>query len=77
MEAEERSGPLSMVASMMAIYLQTQECKCVRALVDAVRDSSRYVGGIIYDGLLVEREGDEVTLPETLLMEWACSRTRC
>ena len=41
-------------ATLMAIYLQTKERECVKALVDAVHTDGRSVGGIIYDGILVE-----------------------
>ncbi len=60
------------LASQLAVYLQTLECECVKALVDAVHSSSRLVGGIIYDGVLVEREDADVDgrLPPHLITRW-------
>ncbi len=69
-EGHERHG--NTLASQMAMYLQSQECDCVRALVDAVHASSRLVGGIIYDGVHVEREDTDTDgmLPPHLLKRW-------
>ena len=69
-ESTERHG--NTLASLMAMYLQTQECECVRALVDAVQASSRQVGSIIYDGIHIEREDTDQDnqLPPHLLKRW-------
>jgi len=69
-EGPQRHG--NTLASQMAMYLQSQECDCVRALVDAVHASSRLVGGIIYDGVHVEREDTDADgmLPPHLLKRW-------
>ena len=61
------SDPL---ASIMAMYLQTLECECVRALVRTIHGDCRAVGGIIYDGVLVEKSADENSLPEAKLRSW-------
>lgn len=60
------------LASIMALYLQTLECECVRALVRAVQGDCRAVGAIIYDGILVEKSPiDEPDgLPDELLRAW-------
>ena len=58
------------VASIMALFLQTQECECVRALVRAVQGDCRAVGGIIYDGILVEKQGGEEGLSDAKLRAW-------
>ena len=60
------------IASQLAIHIQTLEADCVRSLVRAVIASRRQVGGIIYDGVHVEKlPGDEATgLPEELLNRW-------
>ena len=52
------------LASIMAMYLQTLECECVRALVAAVQSDCRAVGGIIYDGVLVEKLAGETAPPD-------------
>lgn len=43
------------LASIMAFYLQTKERECVQALVDAIVADEGSVGGIIYDGVLVQK----------------------
>ena len=58
-------------SSQLALYLQTLECECVRALVAAVTADQRSVGGIIYDGLLIEKETGETGLPPHLLKRWS------
>lgn len=60
------------IASQLAIHIQTLEADCVRSLVRAVIASRREVGGIIYDGVHVEKlPGDEATgPPEELLCQW-------
>ena len=58
--------------SMMALYLQTCERECICALVEAIQADTRAVGGIIYDGVLVEKEGpEERELDQRLLTKWA------
>ena len=46
------------VASIVAFYLQTKECECICALVEAIQADDLSVGGIIYDGVLVEATDD-------------------
>ena len=59
------------IASVMAIYLQTLECECVRSLIKAVQADCRAVGGIIYDGILVAKaDGETAPPPATQLAAW-------
>lgn len=55
------------VATQLSLYLQTLECECVRALVDAVHAEQRTIGGIVYDGVLVEKLSGENHLPPSLM----------
>lgn len=61
------SDPL---ASIMAFFLQTKERECVKALVDAIQEDCREVGGIIHDGVLVLKQVDELTIPPEKLRQW-------
>lgn len=63
-------GPVSAIGSLLALYLQTLECKCVRALVEAMQSDGRKVGGIIYDGAHVEKLSGEQTIPHSDLSQW-------
>ncbi len=65
--AHTGSDPL---ASTLAMYLQTLECDCAKALVNAIQADCRALGGIIYDGVLVQREESETALPDSLLRGW-------
>ena len=56
-------------ASQMALFLQTLESRCVRALVGAIQADGRAVGGIIYDGVLVERREGEAAPPSAEVLE--------
>ena len=61
------------MASVMAMYLQTLECECVKSLVKAIQTDGaapRVVGGIIYDGVLVEKAAKEIELPQGLMNSW-------
>ena len=72
-------GDAPPIASVMARYLQSAECDCVRALVDAVVADGRAVGGIIYDGVLVERDADRISAAQIsgdTLRRWACAVQR-
>ena len=63
-------------ASLMALYLQSVECECVRALVDAIRADGCVVGSIIYDGVLVERDSATavaVQFSDAQLRRWAAA----
>jgi hypothetical protein len=65
------------VATMMAIYLQSAECQCVRALVDAITFDGRTVGGIIYDGVLVEKDDDDASFVDhPVLLRWSTAIQR-
>jgi hypothetical protein len=55
---------------MLAVYLQSAECECVRALVDAIRADGYVVGAIICDGVLVEKNASHAP-SETRLKRWA------
>ena len=58
------------VAQVVAVHLQTLEARCVSALVAAVRGSRRSVGGIIFDGVHVERvPGDSASGPPAELLD--------
>ena len=58
------------VAQVVAVHLQTLEARCVSALVAAVRGSRRSVGGIIFDGVHVERvPGDGGSGPPAELLD--------
>ena len=55
----------------MALLLQTQERKCLEALVDAAQREGRTLGALVYDGVLVEKEGeDERELDAGMLRRW-------
>ena len=54
-------------ATQLSLYLQTLECECVRALADAVQAEQRTLGGIIYDGVHIEKLPGEDRLPPSLL----------
>ena len=55
MDEEPRTSEATSLATMLSIYLQSAECECVRALVDAIRGDGLAVGSIICDGVLVEK----------------------
>jgi hypothetical protein len=59
--------------SILALYLQTLECECVRALVEVATADARNVGGIIYDGIHVEKLDGERFLPKDLISRWQAS----
>lgn len=67
---EPAHRPSNPNASMLALYLQTLECECVRALVKAIHSDGYAVGGIIYDGVHVEKHGDEPAIPAPRLRAW-------
>lgn len=62
--------PSDPLASVLAIYLQTKESECVRALVMAIQDDARSVGGIIHDGVFVKKCVNEASLPISTLQKW-------
>jgi hypothetical protein len=61
------------IATMLALYLQTEERKCVIALVEAI-SVDRRVGGIIHDGVHVAKSevemSTETTIPVVQLKRW-------
>ena len=63
------------IASQLAVHLQTIEADCVRALHRAVTGSRRRVGGIIFDGVHVERlPGDDAVaggIDVSVLDKWS------
>ncbi|GAX85373.1 hypothetical protein CEUSTIGMA_g12790.t1, partial [Chlamydomonas eustigma] len=65
-------GARRRAASLMAIHLQTEEAKCIKVLVAAARGSRRKVGGIIYDGIHVERECNDpdCNLHREMIEQW-------
>jgi hypothetical protein len=67
-DSVNESAPAS--ASLLALYLQTIECKCIRALVDVLHNDGRKVGGIIYDGVHVEKLQGESSVPSASLSRW-------
>lgn len=69
-ESLEASGPVTAIGSLLALYLQTLECKCIRALVESIQSDGRKVGGIIYDGAHVEKLSGEQTVPRSCLSQW-------
>jgi hypothetical protein len=70
---EAHTDPL---ASVVSLYLQTLERECVCALVRAITASSRAVGGIVYDGVLVQRLDGETGPPgPEKLREWEVAVT--
>lgn len=72
-ELELPPGCGSKTASLVALYLQTLERECIGAVVDAIQEDARAVGGIIYDGVLVEREPGEEGLSPEQLRKWAAA----
>jgi hypothetical protein len=63
-------NPSNPLATQLALYLQTEECRCVKALVNAISADERHVGAIIHDGVLVRRIVNEPNPPERLLNRW-------
>lgn len=59
------------LASVLSIYLQTLERRCLEALYDAIQRDGFEVGSLIYDGLLVRkpRDGDG-EISKTTLKTW-------
>lgn len=53
---------------MMAIYLQTQECICVKALAKAIMVETMSIGAIINDGVLVSKTKKD---PSIYLDKWS------
>ena len=60
-------------ATLIALHLQTLECECVRALVDAAQNDQRMIGGIVYDGIHVMKDPKESLLPTSMLERWEYS----
>eukprot|EP00798_Chlamydomonas_sp_ICE-L_P009254 gene9254-16403_t len=65
--AVDTLGPGEGAGSMLALLLQTKECQCIRALVDAIKTDERTVGSIIYDGVHVEKLPAEQTIARSAL----------
>lgn len=53
--------------SLFAIVMQTVEAACLNAAVEALSLSHRHVSSLIFDGMLVEKNTGEDTLPDELL----------
>lgn len=56
--SSKRKNPL---ATLLSLLLQTEERKCVCALVEAICADGRDVGGIIHDGVHVAKQPGETT----------------
>lgn len=73
---EGSSIPIPIVASILAVYIQTQERLCLDALREAVEQDGFEVGALIYDGLHV-RKSDEVILGDAHLVTWKAHILTC
>lgn len=59
------------LGSIMAMYLQTCERRCIEAVIEAATlYDNRILGSIIHDGIHIVREDGETALPPTLLRRW-------
>ena len=74
--SEDAASVASPLATMLAVYLQSAECECVRALVDAVRADGFVVGAIICDGVLVEKADALTSESGSRLRRWSAAIMR-
>lgn len=58
------------LATMLSLLLQTEERKCVCALIEAICVDQRTIGGIIHDGVHVARQEDETSVSQVLIRRW-------
>jgi hypothetical protein len=54
-------------ASLLALFFQTEESKCLMSIAKYVKSVGREVGVLIHDGCCIRKIGDEVLLPEKML----------
>jgi hypothetical protein len=68
----QQRRPLSAhsLASVLSVYLQTLERRCLDALQDAITRDGFEVGALIYDGLLVRKDKTPGPLPKAVLKAW-------
>ena len=54
-------------ASLLALFFQTEESKCLMSIAKYVKSVGREVGVLIHDGCCIKKVGDEAILPEKML----------
>jgi hypothetical protein len=54
-------------ASLLALFFQTEESKCLMSIAKYVKSIGREVGVLIHDGCCIRKVGDESVLPEKML----------
>lgn len=65
------------IASQLAYYIQSIECRCICALIQSVQSDNRQVGAIIYDGILLLKENDQESMvPVKTLRKWCVAIKR-
>lgn len=64
-------SPNNALGTIMALYLQTCERRCIEAVIEAATlYDNRILGSIIHDGVHIVREEGENELPVDLLRRW-------
>jgi hypothetical protein len=53
--------------SVLSLYLQTEECKCLLKLDEYMKTQNRNVSVLIHDGCAIEKKDNEPAFPEPLL----------
>ena len=71
LDLEMKEAKNNEIATKLSVFLQSAECDCVRALVDAIQSDSRIVGSIICDGVLVENSDSLGPVTPTCLQRWS------
>ena len=54
-------------ASLLALFFQTEESKCLMSIAKYVKSVGREVGVLIHDGCCIKKVGDETILPDKML----------
>ncbi|KAG2487743.1 hypothetical protein HYH03_013588 [Edaphochlamys debaryana] len=67
----KRHKSSNFIGSVVALYLQTQERRCLEALVEAVQRDGRSIGALIHDGLHVLKESDADVIEPATLKKWS------
>jgi hypothetical protein len=62
--------PAKALSSLLSVYLQTIERRCLDGLYSAVLRDGYEVGALIYDGMLVRKAGNSDNIPKSMLKTW-------
>ena len=57
------------IGCFISYVAQTEECKCLRAMIDFFESRGRRVGVLSYDGCMILKDAGEPAFPEALLRE--------